>query len=94
MIVILALSIASADLQCELVVVDVENVMKLGLYDLALGSGAGTWRGGALKIYLTLIVTYTLSFHFFTKKELFIDESSLEDRLKDFPPPQESARNC
>jgi hypothetical protein len=48
MIVILALSIASADLQCELVVVDVENVIEPGLYDLKLGSGAGTRWGGAV----------------------------------------------
>jgi hypothetical protein len=48
MIVILALSIASADIQCKLVVVDVENVMELGLYNLKLGSGAGTRRGGAV----------------------------------------------
>jgi hypothetical protein len=50
MIVILALSIASADIQCKLVVVAVENVMELGLYDLKLGSGAGTRRGGAVTL--------------------------------------------
>jgi len=64
MIVILALSIASADLQCELVVVDVENVMELhGARLVRFEARQRSGVGVSLECVIELIFCFFLVFN-------------------------------